>query len=390
MALASAPLAAHGLRPSFDHDDPALCRGIEGSFPLFAAVVNAMRHEGNAGEIIRATQHGDHCSWFRIGRIEAKDGQGQTRHFFVKYGAGEIGKDLLEMEFHSQKKLYSMIPDNVPMPIAWGDLGLRKPHHGTFFLTQFVQFDDRRLPDVEAAGELIARLHSASIGSRKTFDGLLYHVNGWGSKWQTLFEKILFQLYHYNTLSNGTDHEFETALKETIWYVVPRLLDALEEDGRKIEPCFIHGDLWNGNLGHAIKTSRLYIFDSGGYYAHSEMEFAYWKTQHHAMHENDYCSADSRHRPPSEPVNEFEDRIILYTLKPCLLFSSMHPGHITRQRALDNKKHLLQKYRPQDSLGSPPPVDPVYKEITDGNLKHLLVREYPPEIATFIDSRRSV
>ncbi|KAK4188852.1 hypothetical protein QBC35DRAFT_514418 [Podospora australis] len=369
MAHGSAPLAARGLYLSFDHDDPAFCPDIEGSFPTFAAVASALRKEAKAERIIRATRHGNHCSWFLIGHIEATDDYGHTRHFFVKYGAGEIGKSLLEMEFHAQKKLYLLIPDNVPIPIAWGDLGLRKPHHGTFFLTQFIQFDDRRLSDAEAAGELIARPHSASSGtselfgtSQKTFDRLVYYIDGWESKWQTLFAKIIFQMYHYNNLSNGREDEFETALKETIWYVVPRLLNALEEGGRKIEP---------------------------GYHAHHEMEFAYERTEHHSMHEKDYCSAYFSHRPPSEPADEFEDRVLLYTLKPCLLYSSMRPGHITRQRALSTMKHLLIKYRPQDSATEPIlPVDPIYKEITDG--KYLWVEKYPPEIANFIDSRRSV
>jgi fructosamine-3-kinase len=223
--------------------------------------------------------------------------------------------------------------------MSCGSLELRGPRHGTFFITEFVQFDGRDLPDPDKVGALVAQLHDQSRGasqsfgtSARLFDGLLYYLSGWDTKWQTLFAKLLFQVYHYNTLSNGNDDAFDTAMRETIWYVVPRLLNALEDGDRKIEPCFIHGDLWNGNFGHATDTNRLYLFDSSGYYAHHEMELAYWRTKHHRMHQRDYVGAYFKHRPPSQPAEEFEDRILLYTLKPCLVYSSMNPGHVTRQR----------------------------------------------------------
>lgn len=246
---------------------------------------------------------------------------------------------MLGSEYRTQCQLYGLIPEHVPKPISWGDLELHAPHDGTFFLTEFVQFDGRDLPDPDAVGALVARLHRASYGTSKRFgtseprfDGLLCYLDGMESTWQILFAKILFQVYHYNTLSNGKSDELHDAITMVIQYVVPRLLNALETDGRRIEPCLIHGDLWNGNFGTAAKTGKLYIFDSSSYYAHNEMELAYWRTKHHRMHQKDYCAAYFKHHPPCEPVEEFEDRVLLYTLKPCLIYSSMQPGHVTRQR----------------------------------------------------------
>jgi protein-ribulosamine 3-kinase len=150
--------------------------------------------------------------------------------------------------------------------------------------------------------------------------------------WPRLFAKILFQMYHYNCLTNGIWDELHAAIIPVIQVVVPRLLGELENGERRIEPTFIHGDLWNGNFGLADDTNKLYLFDSSGYYAHHEMEFAYWKTLHHKMHERDYCEDYFLHRPKSEPAEEFDDRMLLYTLKPLLLYSSMSPGHVTRER----------------------------------------------------------
>lgn len=189
----------------------------------------------------------------------------------------------------------------------------------------------------------MAKLHAASSGTSQQFgtdgplfDGMLNYLNGWEPKWPTLFAKILFQVYHYNTLSNGKWDELHAAVVQILRYVIPRLLNELEKGGRRIEPCFIHGDLWNENIGTTAGSGKLYLFDSSGYYAHHEMEFALWRTEHHRMHEKDYCSAYFNHRPPSQPVEEFEDRILLYTLKPCLIYSAMKPGHVTRRRSLSS------------------------------------------------------
>lgn len=378
------------LVPSFDTGDPAhhSFRAVEGGFPLFDAVVKALP---NGTKVLRAADHGEYCSWFRIGRIEAVDNGGNHVQYFVKYGTGTIGRELLGSEYQAQCKLYSLMPDNVPRPMNWGSLQLRAPHEGSYLLAEFVQFDNSDLPDVDAAGAVVAKLHDSSRGTSQQFgttgplfDGLLCYLSGWEPKWQTLFAKVLFQVYHYNTLTNGRWDELHDAIMPVIRYVVPRLLNALEDGGRKIEPCFIHGDLWNGNFGTAADTKRLYLFDSSGYYAHHEMEFALWRTQHHRMHEKDYCGAYFKHRPPSEPEEEFEDRVLLYTLKPCLIYSSMNPGHVTRQRALETMKYLLQKYRPQE--GSDNPADEMFREITNG--EHLWVKELPPEIGSFINARR--
>lgn len=187
-------------------------------------------------------------------------------------------------------------------------------------------------------GALVANLHTKSQGTSQAFgspgpcfDGLLCCLNGWESKWPTLFAKMLAQVYHYDCLTNGIWDELHAAFVPIIQSVIPRLLNQLETEGREIQPCFIHGDLWDGNLGVA-PDGKVYLFDSNGYYAHHEMEFAYWRTLHHRMHEEDYCGAYARYKAPSEPASEFEHRVLLYTMKPLLLFSALYPGDVTRQR----------------------------------------------------------
>ena len=192
--------------------------------------------------------------------------------------------------------MYTLISDAIPKPLAWGSLQIRAPFEAIHFLTEFVQFDNSDLPDPDAAGVLIARLYASSKGTSPSigtigqrFDGLLLYVNGWEPTWQTLFAKMLTQIYHYNCLNNKIWDELHAAFVSIIKFVVPRLLKELEKGGRKIEPCFIDGDLWNGNFGVAANPEKVCLFDSSGYYARQKMEFACWRTQHHGMHGKDYC-----------------------------------------------------------------------------------------------------
>jgi protein-ribulosamine 3-kinase len=305
--------------------------------------------------VLRASDHGNCCPWFRTGRIESTCKDGPRVQYFVKvslmtshhtfpftttqYASGPLGRQLLQAEYESQTKLYNLLPEHVPQPLGWGSLDLLAPLEGHFFLSQFVEFHDPDLPDVKSAVALVAKLHGASAGTSHQFgtpvplfDGILKYIDGWQPTWPRIFARILFQMCHYNCRTNGLWNDLHAAIVPIIQVVLPRLLNELEKDGRRIEPTFIHGDLWNGNFGLAKDTNKLYMFDSSGYYADHEMEFAYWKTLHHRMHERDDCGAYHRYRPPSEPAKEFEDRVLLYTLKPLLLYSSIYRGHVTRER----------------------------------------------------------
>ncbi|KAH8590782.1 hypothetical protein B0O99DRAFT_634107 [Bisporella sp. PMI_857] len=59
------------------------------------------------------------------------------------------------------------------------------------------------------------------------------------------------------------------------------------------------------------------------------MEFALWRTQHHRMYERDYCDTYFSRCPPSELAEKFEGGVLLYTLKPCPIYSSKVPDHIS-------------------------------------------------------------
>ncbi len=114
--------------------------------------------------------------------------------------------------------------------------------------------------------------------------------------------------------------------------VIPRLLEILKADGRKIKSCLVHDDLWEGNVGTEYNTGKIYIFDSCVYYAHNEMKLGSLTVNHHRLRVKVYKREYLRHFEASEPVNEWDDRIRLYSLKELFINSALFPGSQVRAR----------------------------------------------------------
>lgn len=137
---------------------------------------------------------------------------------------------------------------------------------------------------------------------------------------------MLAGIAHLDVDVNSLWSELQEALSQTLKEVIPRLLGALETDGRKIKPCLIHGDLWEGNIGTDYQTRNIYIFDAASYYAHNEMELGIWRTDHHRMKSKAYKIEYMRNFEASEHVDECDDRNRLYSVKTQLMCSAHVPG----------------------------------------------------------------
>jgi protein-ribulosamine 3-kinase len=69
---------------------------------------------------------------------------------------------------------------------------------------------------------------------------------------------------------HGPDDLFEKLKEKFFNVVIPRYLRPLETDGRSIQPCLIHSDLWPGNIKPKADTGDLCMFDSCAYWGHNE------------------------------------------------------------------------------------------------------------------------
>lgn len=47
---------------------------------------------------------------------------------------------------------------------------------------------------------------------------------------------------------------------------------------------------------------------------------------------------------PDEPVNEFDDRNRLYSIKETIMYSALKPGHAARNEALKDMEYLVEKF----------------------------------------------
>lgn len=270
-------------------------------------------------------------AWSATASITTRAKDATEVRFFVKYATGEHGKAQLEGEYNSVKEINKIVPGFAPRPHAFGNMeDTSSPTF--FFLCEFIYITSD-LPDPQALGARLARMHRDSQSPNgkfgfpvPTYDGKLPQITSWDSSWTTFFSNLLSGIARLDVEVNGPWDELQMALDQTLQKVIPRLLDALEADGRRIKPCLIHGDLWEGNIGTDYRTGNIYIFDAASYYAHNEMEIGIWRTEHHRMKSKAYKIEYLRNFGASEPVDEWDDRNRLYSIKTQLMYSAHVPG----------------------------------------------------------------
>jgi fructosamine-3-kinase len=134
-----------------------------------------------------------------------------------------------------------------------------------------------------------------------------------------------------DNVANGPWPEYDAACKQVIDHVIPRLLGALQSDGRDIKPSLVHLDLWEGNVATDMETGKVIAFDPGCCYAHNELEFGTWRCSW-ATHFNSpiYMTLYQCEIEPSEPVGEWDDRNRLYGIRAALCDAAGHPGSKSR------------------------------------------------------------
>lgn len=232
--------------------------------------------------------------------------------------------------------LHRLAPNLVPKPIGWGEL--KSAVLPTYFLViEFKQFVPG-LPDPVRLGARLAAMHLKSVSPNgkfgfpiQTYDGARIQSVGWDDSWTSFFSKLLAEAYRQDTETNGVWLELDIAYKRVQSHLVPRLIGALESEGRSVTPMLIHGDLWDGNLGVESETGDPWIFDCAAYYAHNEMELGIWRAERHQMRAKAYRREYLRNCEPSEPEEEWDDRNRLYSAKTNFMHSAIFPGSPARR-----------------------------------------------------------
>lgn len=237
---------------------------------------------------------------------------------------------MMEAEFRSMEELYYYMPSMVPRPIAWGQLTQSSPET-YFLLLEFIELCMDMVDPVEFC-EQVAQLHKISKSPTgqfgfhlDTFQGPNRQITGWDSDWCNYFTKLLDGFFVVDIEINGRNEEYQMTYEKLKTKVIPLLLKPLQQDGRSIKPCLLHGDLWEENTGTDLITGKTMMFDASVHYAHNELELGMWRREV-IRFGKPYFRQYLRNFPPSEPVEQWDDRNRLYSLKYNLSQSMAWPA----------------------------------------------------------------
>lgn len=256
----------------------------------------------------------------------------------MQCASGRGAQPLAEGEFHSARIIHATVPGLVPEPAGYGQYATDKGQV-YFYLGDFHNMDLRAAPEPRSFASKLAKLHREAVSPNGMFGfplptacGILERTVSWEKTWAKSFTYQLEDVIRYDNDANGPWLEYDVACKQIVDVVIPRLLLPLQSEGRSITPVLVHGDLWEGNMGIDMETGRTIMFDPGSTYAHNEMEFGTWRcTWAYYFNSPLYMRSYQQHIEPSEPVEEWDDRNRLYSIRAYLNDSAGHPGSPSRQ-----------------------------------------------------------
>ncbi|KAI9710075.1 MAG: hypothetical protein M1820_002877 [Bogoriella megaspora] len=190
------------------------------------------------------------CSW------PQSDSSCQHYNKRIKYESGEAGRTMMEGKYQSELAYASFSPCNAPKPIAFGEF---EPN--TAYGSTYVNF---------TIWSTSFRTLNLSSGSRYHHFANIPNENTWQDSWETWFTQAMKSMYEFEKQTQGEDEELESLFGDLSKKGIPRLLRSLETDGRSVEPCLVHSDLWPGNCMPDADTGELMVFDSCAFWGHNE------------------------------------------------------------------------------------------------------------------------
>lgn len=231
------------------------------------------------GTKVIASESSGISAWTKTAKVSVILPGGTPARYFLKCATGKGARALAEGEFHSATNINSVVPGFVPKAIGWGEYD----NQGTttyFFLGVFYDMDFSTPPEPYEIMSMVSELHSRGTSPNGMFGypvptvcGRMERTVSWTSSWAESFTHQLKDVIKYDNDTNGPWPEYDVVCKQLIDAVIPRLLGALQTEGREIKPALIHGDLWERNIGVDMETGNMVLFDPGCTYAHNEMEF---------------------------------------------------------------------------------------------------------------------
>ncbi|KAH9905312.1 Fructosamine/Ketosamine-3-kinase [Xylariomycetidae sp. FL2044] len=290
--------------------------------------------------------------WTDTSRLTTELPDGTVKEYFLKTCSAEVAHDMFKGEFKGLETMYELFPTACPKPRGWGECHAEP---GTFFvIMDFLYFVVDEHPSPDMVGRLVSELHKKTAGTSPngqfgfyvpTCHGKVVQPNQWDTNWSRYFSNLLTVFYDVDMAVNGSFPAYEEAFAIVKQDVIPRLLGALQSEGRVLKPCLVHGDLWHPNIGLSKETDEPMIYDPALFYGHNEFEIGMWNTTF-VEFGKPYREIYVEYYGRSEPTAEWDDRNRLYSM----FFHISHSAHwpseskATRIRILEDMQFLINKY----------------------------------------------
>lgn len=237
----------------------------DGDFPMHDAVVKIMP----AGtQVLSVESHGT-SSWTKTAKISVILPDGRPKKYFLKCAKGEGARPLVEGEYHSAKAIDAIVPGLVPEPAGWGGY-VKDATQEYFFLGDFHEMHLLTPPEPLRFISQLAELHKRGKSPNGMFGfhvptafGKFERTVTWEKSWAKSFSNVLKDVIKYDNETNGPWPKYDVACNQLIELVIPRLLGALQSDGRDIVPTLIHGDIWKGTSASIWRLVRMYSSTQG-------------------------------------------------------------------------------------------------------------------------------
>ncbi|KAG8157447.1 hypothetical protein KVR01_012831 [Diaporthe batatas] len=289
-----------------------------------------LEHLPDGGKVIQVTELGlsDYC---RNHRIDVELPDGSVAHFFTKTGSGPTSFEQIESHWASESMIHKFIPEYVPKPIAFEKYRSEPDTH--FILMEFVEMvDDLAPPEMYMAP--LVELYARSLGKSPTGKfgfpvnttfGFLPQTNDWEASWEVWWTKHMkFILERDETIRGEFTAEERVVVEDFLNKVLPRYLRPLESEGRSIQPCLCHTNMWPGNVKSRLDNDALITFDANAVWGHNEFELGVHNNPRYPLGKR-YTDEYFKHVPISDPVEDVEQRGLIYLIRNQVCLASLYP-----------------------------------------------------------------
>ncbi|CZT06936.1 hypothetical protein WAI453_012824 [Rhynchosporium graminicola] len=318
-----------------------------GPSPFEAVDINVIAELPAGSEVKGIVPHGS-SFWTQTARLSTTLSDGTLKYWFLKVAEGDNGMGMMRGEFESMSLLYSLTPDFVPKPHAWGTYKTLSQFH--FFLCDFHDMTEE-LPEIDSFTSKLAILHKASIPLSPgkfgfpvpTHMGFTAQDNTWCDTWEEFYHQGMVRMLEREAAVHGTSAELDALVEQLYEKVIPRLLRPLTILN-SITPVLIHGDLWYGNCCTDNATGKPIVFDACVFWAHNEYEIGTWRALRYRFGKS-YIKAYQRHFAISAPEEDHDDRNALYSIRFDLHSSIAYSSSLRfRRDVMKTMEQLIAKY----------------------------------------------